>query len=736
MISFRFELWLFGLFWDVIMTPLKPTTANIHFETIASETGLLINQITATTALLDDDATVPFIARYRKEATGGLDEVAITTIRDRLTQLRELDLRREAIIKSLDERELLSDELLRKIENAGTMVRLEDIYLPFRPKRRTRATIAIEHGLESLAEKLFEQEDIYPEKTAENFVNPENEVPDIESALAGARDIIAGWISEDADARTRLRDLFRSEGIIESKVVKKNKDEAIRYSDYFDWSEPADKAASHRLLAMMRGESKSYLKLHLAPPETAALSILTEMFILQKNRCSEQVRQALEDSYIRLLQPAMANEILAELKKRADKEAISIFAENLRQLLMAPPLGKKTVMAIDPGFQSGCKVVCLDSQGDFDHYITIFPHTGKKLRQEAADEIKALVAKFKINIIAVGNGTAGRETDQFLREINLSENIIIQMVNESGASIYSVSAKAREEFPEFDATVRGAISIGRRLLDPLAELVKIDAQAIGVGEYQHDVDQTALKQTLDDTVSSCVNQVGVDVNRAGKDLLTFVSGLGPKLAGNIVKYRSEHGPFKSRRALMKVSLMGPKAFEQSAGFLRIPEATNPLDQSAVHPESYPVVEKMAKDLSCTVAQLISNKNLRDNIELNKYITDKIGRPTLEDIMEELARPGRDPRKEFTPFSFDASVNTIEDLKVGMRLPGIITNVTSFGVFVDIGVHQDGLVHISELSDSFVKYPTEVVKLHEQVKVTVLEIDIDRRRIALSMKQKK
>ena len=705
-----------------------------HISTIARELNFAPKQVEATLVLLDDDATVPFIARYRKEVTSSLDEVAITAIRDRIAQLRELDKRREAILKSLIERELLTDELRAQIEQANTLSVLEDIYLPFRPKRRTRATIARERGLEPLADMLLAQDDIDVHAEAELFVDAEKEVHSIDEALAGARDIIAEWINEDSGARARMRDLFAKQGVIASSVAKGKEAEGAKFSDYFEWEEPLSRVPSHRLLAMLRGETESVLRVSIAPPEEEALSILEGIFLINNNAATQQVALAVQDSYKRLLSPAMETEMRNETKKLADTEAIRVFVDNLRELLMTSPLPRKNVLAIDPGFRTGCKVVVLDRQGGLQHNTTIFPHGSQKQKDESASDIKALCARFKVNVIAIGNGTAGRETESFVREVGLADHIQIEMVNESGASIYSASDIAREEFPDHDITVRGSVSIGRRLMDPLAELVKIDPKSIGVGQYQHDVDQTALKQSLDDTVMSCVNSVGVDVNRASKQLLTYVSGLGPSLAQNVVNYRIENGPFKSRTALKKVPRLGPKAFEQAAGFMRIADSKNLLDSSAVHPESYSVVEKMARDLGCTVSQLMQDESLRKKVTLQNYVSNSIGLPTLTDIMDELAKPGRDPRAEFESFSFDDSVHTMNDLKVGMKLPGIVTNVTNFGAFVDIGVHQDGLVHISELADQFVKDPSEIVKVHQKVHVTVLSIDTDRKRIALSMRE--
>ena len=705
-----------------------------HITTIARELNVAPKQVEATLALLNDDATVPFIARYRKEATGSLDEVTITQVRDRIAQLRELDKRREAILKSLTERDLLTDELQKQIEAAQTMSVLEDIYLPFRPKRRTRATIARERGLEPLADLLLAQDDIDVNSEAELFVDTEKEVATIDDALAGARDIIAEWINEDSGARARMRDLFAKQGVIRSSMAKGKETEGAKFSDYFEWEEPLSRVPSHRLLAMLRGETESILKVSIAPPDEEALAILEGIFLISNNAATQQVALAVQDSYKRLLAPAMETELRNETKKLADTEAIRVFADNLRELLMTSPLPRKTVLAIDPGFRTGCKVVVLDRQGGLQDNTTIFPHGSTKQRDESAGDIKALCARFKVNVIAIGNGTAGRETESFVREIGLADHIQVEMVNEAGASIYSASDIAREEFPNHDITVRGSVSIGRRLTDPLAELVKIDPKSIGVGQYQHDVDQTALKQSLDDTVMSCVNRVGVDVNTASKQLLTYVSGLGPALAQNVVNYRAENGPFKARTALKKVPRLGPKAFEQAAGFMRIADGKNPLDASAVHPESYTVVEKMARDLGCTVSQLMQDETLRTKVTLQNYVSDKTGLPTLTDIMEELAKPGRDPRALFESFSFDDSVHTTNDLKVGMKLPGIVTNVTNFGAFVDIGVHQDGLVHISELADRFVEDPSEIVKVHQKVTVTVLSIDLDRKRIGLSMRE--
>jgi len=704
-----------------------------HIPKIAKELSLTEKQVQATADLLNEGATVPFIARYRKEATGSLDEVVITAVRDRINQLMELDKRREAILKSLEERGQLTDELEEKILSAETMVVLEDIYLPYRPKRRTRATIAKEKGLEPLAQLLFAQEDIDPLAEAAAFVDPEKGVDSAEDALAGACDIIAEWVNEDQTARTRMRDFYSSKAVFKSKVIPEKESEGIKYRDYFEWEEPVSTAPSHRILAMRRGEKEGFLTLRVIPPEEEALEILDCLFVKGEGPVSEQVRSAVHDSYKRLLSSSMESEIRLATKKRADEEAIRVFVENVRQLLLAPPLGQKNVLAIDPGFRTGCKVVCLDRQGKLLHTETIYPLQSEKGAAEAGSKMREMCERFGIEAIAVGNGTAGRETETFIRSLDLPKNIQVVMVNESGASVYSASEVAREEFPDQDVTVRGAVSIGRRLMDPLAELVKIDPKSIGVGQYQHDVDQGALKNSLDDVVASSVNRVGVEVNTASKQLLTYISGLGPQLAKGIVEYRNTYGPFQSREGLKQVPRLGPKAFEQAAGFLRIRDGENPLDRSAVHPESYPIVDAMARDLGCSVLDLMREEKLRERINLKQYITDKVGLPTLNDILSELSKPGRDPREEFEAFRFAEGVEKIEDVKPGMKLPGIVTNLTAFGVFVDIGVHQDGLVHISELSNRFVKNPAEVVKVHQKVLVTVLDVDLERRRISLSMK---
>jgi protein Tex len=709
-----------------------------HIERIALELRLTPKQVKAVSMLLTEGATIPFIARYRKEATNSLDEVAITSIRDRLEQLADLDARREAILHSLEERGLLTDELKEKLNASETMTVLEDIYLPFRPKRRTRATIAREKGLEPLAQRLFAQDSIDPVNQdpigeAKVFIDPEKEVHSSEDALSGARDIIAEWISEDAEARAGARAFFIQKAAFKSKVLPDKEEEGSKYRDYYDWEEPVNTAPSHRVLALRRGEKEGILTLRVAPPEQEAIAIIETFFIKSDNPGSNQVKQSLEDSCRRLLFPSIETEIRVFTKDRADEEAIRVFAENLRQLLLAPPLGRKNVLAIDPGFRTGCKVVCLDSQGRLLHTDTIFPHQSEKGAARAGETIIELYRKFNIEAIAIGNGTAGRETEAFLKRLDLPVEIPLIIVNESGASIYSASEAAREEFPDYDITVRGAVSIGRRLMDPLAELVKIDPKSIGVGQYQHDVDQRALKKGLDDVVMSCVNGVGVEVNTSSKQLLTYVSGLGPGLAKAIVGYRDEHGPFGSREELKKVPRLGPKAFEQAAGFLRISGAKNPLDASAVHPESYPVVEVMARDINSSVKDLIHNETLRKQIDVNRYLSDTVGLPTLNDILNELAKPGRDPRDQFEIFAFTEGIEKIDDVKPGMRLPGIVTNITAFGAFVDIGVHQDGLVHISQLSNRYIKNPNEAVKVHQKVMVTVLEVDIKRKRISLSMK---
>jgi uncharacterized protein len=701
---------------------------------IAEELKITANQVAAVAGLLAESATVPFIARYRKEATGSLDEVAITAIRDRLEQLAELDKRREAILESLEKQGVLTDELKAKVMAAETMTVLEDIYLPYRPKRRTRATIAKEKGLEPLATLLLEQEPFDITAAAAKFINAEKEVETADDALAGARDIIAEWISEDPQARARIRAFYQQTGQYACKVLPGKEEEAVKFKDYYDWSEPVASAPSHRVLAMRRGEKEKFLSLRVVVDEERAVAILDDLFVKGQTPASQQVMLAIRDGFKRLMMLSMETEIRLEGKKKADEEAIKVFAENIRQLLLSSPLGEKSILGIDPAFRTGCKVVCLDRQGKLLYHDVIHPLNSEATAQREGLKVLAWCQKYAIEAIAIGNGTASRETEAFVRGIGLPASIPVIMVNESGASVYSASQAARDEFPDYDITVRGAVSIGRRLMDPLAELVKIDPKSIGVGQYQHDVDQAQLKRSLDDTVSSCVNAVGVEINTASKQLLTYVSGVGPKLAERFVMYRDANGPFTSRADLKKVAGLGDKTFEQCAGFLRIRNAANPLDASAVHPESYAIVNAMAKDLNCSVADLISNAELREKINLKNYVTETVGLPTLMDIKAELSKPGRDPRKQFELFSFAEGVNAIGDLEVGMELPGIVTNITAFGAFVDIGVHQDGLVHISELADRFVKDPAEVVKVQQTVKVRVLEVDIARKRIALSMKK--
>ena len=694
-------------------------------------------QVAATVSLLDDGATVPFIARYRKENTASLDEVAITSIRDRLSQIRELRARRTAILESLEKRGLLIDELRQAVLAAQTMAELEDIYLPYRPKRRTRATIAKEKGLEPLALHLWGQQEFDVKLAAAEYVDSNtrtvNGVADVTEALSGARDIIAEWVSEDTVARREIRRLFWSQGTFSSSVVSGKRGDAGKFRDYFDWEEPVLKVPSHRVLAMLRGEKESILSIRISPPTVQAVAVLQEIFITGDTEASHEVRQAVQDRYKPLLEASMETEVRKEVRLRAEDAAIAVFADNLRELLLAPALGQKNVLALDPGFRSGCKLVCLDRQARLLHNDTVYPHMGDRAEQEAGNKIVDLCRLYDVEAIAVGNGTAGRETESFLRTLELDTNINIVMVNESGASVYSASEVARSEFPDHDLTVRGAVSIGRRLMDPLAELVKIDPKAIGVGQYQHDVDQKALKERLDDVVGSCVNNVGVELNTASGELLSYVSGLGPKLANAIVDYRNENGPFATREALKKVPRLGPKAFEQAAGFLRIREGDNPLDASAVHPESYKVVRAIAKDLGQPLDQVVGNASIATQIAPNRYVTDKVGLPTLTDIIEELARPGRDPRQKYEAFSFAEGINKIEDLTVGMKLPGIITNVTAFGAFVDLGVHQDGLIHISQLANKYVSNSADEVKVQQQVWVTVLEVDLERKRIGLSMK---
>lgn len=705
-----------------------------YSEQIAEELKIPSSKVAATIGLLDEGSTVPFISRYRKEITGNLDEVQITIIRDRLTQLRELDKRRAAILASIKEQGKLTKELEVKIIAAKTMAVLEDIYLPYKPKRRTKATVAKEKGLEPLAKLIFEQTGIDVEKEAVKYVDAKKKVDSTDDAIAGARDIIAEWVNENAKARAQLRLLFQEEAVMRSRVVRGKEVEGSKFKDYFEWEELAKNAPSHRILAVRRGEKETFLMVRILPPAEPAMKILETMFIKGKGEDSRHVQMAIEDSYKRLLSPSLETEIRLEMKKRADKDAIEIFKSNLRQLLMSAPLGQKSVLAIDPGLRTGCKVVCLDKQGKLLKNETIYLVMSQGQKEEAAEKIKSLCKKYEIEVIAIGNGTASRETESFVKSIGLPKEISVVMVSESGASIYSASDVAREEFPDHDVTVRGAVSIGRRLMDPLAELVKIDPKSIGVGQYQHDVDQSQLKNSLTDVVVSCVNQVGVEVNTASKELLMYVSGLGPSRAQAIIDHRNANGPFRLRTEISVVSGLGAKAYEQAAGFLRINDGENPLDASAVHPESYFIINSMVKDLGCTIKDLIVNENYQKKIDLKKYVTQAIGLPTLEDIKSELAKPGRDPREPFQLFTFKEGVERIEDLTEGMRLPGVVTNITAFGAFVDIGVHHDGLVHISQLSDRFVKDPHDIIKVHQQVQVTVLEVDRDRKRIALTMKK--
>lgn len=704
----------------------------LHEIIIANELSITPKQVSTTIALLDEGATVPFISRYRKELTGSLDEVQITAIRDRVQQLRDLDKRKEAILKSIQDQGKLTPELEAAVRGAETMSALEDIYLPYKPKRRTRALIAREKGLQPLADFLLEQNSGDITAVAEQYLNEDAGVNSVEDALSGARDIIAETVSEDAEIRAQLRKIFMESGFFVSRVVPGKEDEALKYKDYFDWKEPISTAPSHRVLAMRRGEKEEMLYLDIEVDEDLVIPKIEAKYIKGNNEASKQVELAIYDGYKRLLKPSMETEVRVLTRQRADDEAIKVFADNVRQLLLAAPLGQKRLLAIDPGFRTGCKTVVLDAQGNLVENTTIYPHNGASAQLEAEHIVRSLVSRHEIEAIAIGNGTAGRETEEFVRKLGL-QNVVIVMVNESGASIYSASEVAREEFPEHDVTVRGAVSIGRRLMDPLAELVKIDPKSIGVGQYQHDVDQNKLQTALDDTVVSCVNAVGVELNTASKQILSYISGLGPALAQQIVNYRREHGPFRSRRELKKVPRLGEKAFEQAAGFLRIRNGEHPLDASAVHPERYELVERMAKDLGVDVIQLMKDEKLRQQIDLKKYITDEVGLPTLNDIMAELAKPGRDPREQFEAFSFTEGVNSISDLKVGMKLPGIVTNITNFGAFVDIGVHQDGLVHLSQLANHYVSDPHDVVKVQQKVLVTVIEVDERRNRISLSMR---
>ncbi|MFZ4457314.1 MAG: Tex family protein [Bacteroidales bacterium] len=703
----------------------------IFISLIAKSLSINSKQIQNTVELLNGGATIPFISRYRKEATGGLDEVQIADIKELLEKLTETEKRKQTILATIEEQCKLTPDLKRRIEESWSLTELEDIYLPYKPKRRTRAEIAREKGLEPLAKIIMAQHEPNPSQRARQFVN--NQVPDIEEALKGARDIIAEWVNENEISRNSIRNIFAREAIITTTLVKGKEEEAAKYRDYFDSNEQLKRCTSHRLLAIRRAEAEGFLKVNISPEEEHCIDKLEKIFVKGGNDASEQVAEAVKDSYKRLLKPSIETEFANESKAKADIEAIRVFAENLRQLLLSAPLGQKKVMGIDPGFRTGCKVVCLDAQGNLLHNETIYPHPPANERTQASRKISQLVESYQIEAIAIGNGTAGRETEQFISNLQYSRKVQVFSVSENGASIYSASKVAREEFPDYDVTVRGSVSIGRRLMDPLAELIKIDPKSIGVGQYQHDVDQPLLKKSLDQTVENCVNLVGVNLNTASKHLLTYISGLGPQLAQNIVNYRAENGAFGSRRELLKVARMGEKAFEQCAGFLRIPESDNPLDNSAVHPESYSIVEKMAKTAKCTVQDLITNKELKKSLNLADFTTDKVGMPTLLDIVEELDKPGRDPRRIIKVFEFDPTVKTIADLREGMRLPGIVTNITNFGCFVDVGIKENGLVHVSQLADRFVSDPTEIVSIHQHVEVKVVSVDLERKRVQLTMK---
>lgn len=710
------------------------TTEKINIRKVATELGIAVSQVESTIGLLDEGATIPFISRYRKEMTGSLDEVQVADVRDRMEQLRTLEHRREFILTTIEEQGKMTDELRAKIIAADNILALEDLYLPYKPKRKTRATAAREKGLEPLALKLMEQSNFDVHAEAAKYIDAEKGVADADDALDGARDILAEMISEDSETRDMLRKLFREQGLVRSRVVAGKEDEGEKFRDYFNWDEKLMSCPSHRMLAMRRGENEGVLMLDIAPDAETAIAMVEKKFVKGRGEVADQMKAAVVGSYKRLLQPSLETEFRQLTKDDADIKAIEVFAQNLRELMLASALGQKTILAIDPGFRTGCKVVVLDRQGKLLENDVIYPHQSQREVREAEDTIFRLLAKHHVEAIAIGNGTAGRETEEFVRSIaELPKEIIVVMVNESGASIYSASAAAREEFPDQDVTVRGAVSIGRRLADPLAELVKIDPKSIGVGQYQHDVDQTLLKKKLDEVVESCVNAVGVELNTASKQLLSYVSGIGPTLAKSIVEYRDAHGPFKSRKELMDVPRLGEKAFEQAAGFLRIRNGKHPLDRSAVHPESYHIVERMANDLGTTIEDLLQDKEQRKKIDAKKYVSETVGLPTLNDIIQELEKPGRDPRKTFEVFKFQDGVNSIEDLKENMRLPGIVTNVTNFGAFVDIGVHQDGLVHVSQLADRFVDDPAKVVKVGQKVMVTVTEVDVKRKRIALSMK---
>lgn len=703
----------------------------IFYSLISKALGIPARQVEKTMGLLDEGATIPFISRYRKEVTGGLDEVQIGDINDHYGKLKEVSKRKETILASIDEQGKLTPELKKRIETSWDSTELEDIYLPYKPKRQTKAEIARKKGLEPLATLLMLQTAQDSTKAASPYVK--GEVKDVREALQGARDIIAEWVNEDEQARNTVRNSFSRTAVISSKVVKGKEEEGSKYRDYFDFSEPLNRCSSHRLLALRRGEAEGFLRVSISPDAEGCIERLNRRFVKGRSDASAQVEEAVGDSFKRLLKPSIETEFANLSKMKADEEAIRVFSENLRQLLLSPPLGQKRVLGVDPGYRTGCKVVCLDAQGNLVHNEAIYPHPPQNEKGKAASKVAQLVSTYAIDAIAIGNGTASRETEQFITGIRYDRKVQVFVVSENGASVYSASKIAREEFPEYDVTVRGAVSIGRRLMDPLAELVKIDPKSIGVGQYQHDVEQGALKKSLDQTVESCVNLVGVDVNTASKHLLTYISGLGPTLAQNIVNYRAEHGPFASRRELLKVPRMGEKAFEQSAGFLRITSGKNPLDNSAVHPESYSIVEQMAKDLNCTVSELIANKELKKKLNLQKYVSATIGMPTLTDIMEELDKPGRDPRQTIKVFEFDPNVKKLEDLKEGMVLPGIVTNITAFGCFVDVGIKENGLVHISEMADRFITDPTQVVVMHQHVQVRVQSVDLVRKRVQLSMK---
>ncbi|MEI7596412.1 MAG: Tex family protein [Bacteroidota bacterium] len=700
---------------------------------ISSETQISEKQINATVQLLNEGCTIPFISRYRKEYTGSLDEVQIQTIKERKEQLEEVDKRRDAILKSMEELGFLTPELKNQLENAITLTELEDIYLPYKPKRKTRATAAKEKGLEPLAMVIMKQDSNDVESIALHYVNDEKGVASIEDALQGARDIIAEWMNENQVVRSKVRNLFHREAHISSKVVKVKEKEAEKYQNYFAWDEQLNRAPSHRILALFRGENEGLLRLQIGPSEEKAVEIIERNFIKSRNQCAQQLEIAAKDCYKRLLSPSIETEMRSEYKAKADLEAIRVFTSNLRQLLLASPLGQKNVLALDPGYKSGCKLVCLDAQGNLVHNETIYPHAPQNEKSKAMSKITSLVSAYKIEAIAIGNGTASRETEDMIKHIHFNKDIQVFVVSESGASIYSASSLAREEFPQFDVTVRGAVSIGRRLMDPLAELVKIDAKSIGVGQYQHDVDQNSLQKSLDVVVESCVNSVGVEVNTASKQLLAYISGLGPALAQNIVDHRKTNGPFESRNELKKVARLGSKAYEQCAGFLRIRGAENLLDNSAVHPERYALVNKMAKDLKCNLSDLINNNELLCKIEPTKYVSEDCGLPTIQDILKELAKPGRDPRSKIEIFEFDKSLRNIEDVRAGMLVPGIVTNITAFGCFVDIGIKENGLIHVSEMADEFISDPSTIVSMHQQLMVKIIDVDTIRKRIALTLK---